>query len=152
MLIREIMTKDVITVTMDDSVDQVAKILVENRIHAVPVLVGNKPVGIITETDFFTKGSVKIYLPGYIEFIKKDNLSGSASKNEKDKMELLANTKAGDIMSEPCVTIGQDDDVNVFLDLVKGGKYISVPVVDGERKLAGIITLSDVISFIKIDI
>jgi len=51
--IREIMTRDVVTIQEDTPVEEAAKIMVDNKIGALPVVKGNELVGIITETDIF---------------------------------------------------------------------------------------------------
>lgn len=151
MLIKDVMTKEVVKVSMDNVIEEVAKLLITNRIHGVPVVEDKKVVGIITESDFFTKGSINVYLPEYIGFIKKDKLTGDLTREEKRRMELLTNARAGDVMSSPCVTINENSKVVDFLELVRDGKYITVPVVNDEEKITGIITLSDIMNFIKVD-
>ncbi len=47
----EIMTTEVITVSEDDSVEQVLTLLVGQEFHHLPVLKGKKPVGILTRHD-----------------------------------------------------------------------------------------------------
>jgi len=49
--LREIMTKDVVTVTPDQSIPEAARLLVEHRIGALPVVEDGRLVGILTETD-----------------------------------------------------------------------------------------------------
>lgn len=49
--LREIMTKAVVTVTPDQSIPEAARLLVEHRIGALPVVEGDRLVGILTETD-----------------------------------------------------------------------------------------------------
>lgn len=49
-----IMTKDVITVSPDTLLEEAAVIMRDNEISALPVLEGEKLVGIITETDIFS--------------------------------------------------------------------------------------------------
>jgi len=51
--VRDVMTKDVITVTEDTPIEQAARIMADNKIGGLPVLRGNDVVGIITETDLF---------------------------------------------------------------------------------------------------
>ena len=51
--IREIMTRDVVTIQEDIPVEEAAKIMVDNKIGALPVMKGDELVGIITETDIF---------------------------------------------------------------------------------------------------
>jgi len=50
---RDIMTRDVITVTEDTPLEEAARIMADNKIGGLPVMRGNKLVGIITETDIF---------------------------------------------------------------------------------------------------
>ena len=151
MLIKDVMTKDVISVNVKTPIEEVANLLISHKIHGVPVVDGNKPIGIITETDFFTKGSLTVYLPEYISFLKKDSPIGKILPIEKERMTKLLETSAGDVMSSPCITINAVADVKEFFDMVKGGKLISVPVVDGEGFLVGIITLTDIIGLINLN-
>lgn len=51
--IREIMTRHVVTVTPDTSVAEVAKLMLTRRIGGVPVVQGERIVGMITESDLF---------------------------------------------------------------------------------------------------
>jgi acetoin utilization protein AcuB len=50
---RDIMTRDVITVTEDTPLEEAARIMVDNKIGGLPVVRNDKLVGIITETDMF---------------------------------------------------------------------------------------------------
>jgi CBS domain-containing protein len=150
MLIRDVMTKEVISVSPESSVDEVARLLIQNKIHAVPVIEEGKPIGIITETDFFTKGSVTVYLPQYIDLLKKDTAFGKIPSDSKDKIQALLETKATDIMSYPCKTIRSEDDVADFFTLVQSEGIISVPVIGPSDEIEGIITLTDIINLIDL--
>jgi CBS domain-containing protein len=149
MKVKDIMTKKVIFVGVEDSITEISKTLVENRIHGVPVVENEKVIGIITETDFFTKGSVGIHLPTYIEFLKDKKAHAHVQSGEQWKIEALLNAKASDVMSSPCITIEEDADCDEFFGLLKGRKLNSVPVVNEKNELVGIITLADIIGLIK---
>ena len=49
----EVMTKDVITVDEDTCLEEAARIMADNKIGGLPVMRGDKVVGIITESDLF---------------------------------------------------------------------------------------------------
>jgi acetoin utilization protein AcuB len=49
--LREIMTKEVVTATPDQPIPEAARLLVEYRIGALPVVEDGRLVGILTETD-----------------------------------------------------------------------------------------------------
>jgi CBS domain-containing protein len=51
--VKEIMSKDVITVVEDTKLHDVAKLMLEKKIGGLPVMNGDKVVGIITESDVF---------------------------------------------------------------------------------------------------
>lgn len=51
--VKEIMTKNVITVTEDTPIEEAARIMADHKIGGLPVLRAGEVVGIITETDLF---------------------------------------------------------------------------------------------------
>jgi len=52
--VQGIMTKEVVTVSPDSPVEEAARLMVEKKIGGLPVLEGERLVGIITETDVLT--------------------------------------------------------------------------------------------------
>lgn len=53
LLIKDVMTKKVVTVGEDCPLEEAARIMVDRKIGSLPVLRGSQLVGIITETDIF---------------------------------------------------------------------------------------------------
>src|SRR5690606_22275665 len=51
--VAELMTRDVVTATPDTDLQAVAKIMGERKIGGIPVVEGDKVIGIITESDVF---------------------------------------------------------------------------------------------------
>ncbi|HWQ83029.1 MAG TPA: CBS domain-containing protein [Anaerolineales bacterium] len=51
--VEDIMVKNVITTTEDTPIEEAARIMTDQRIGALPVVRGDRVVGIITETDLF---------------------------------------------------------------------------------------------------
>lgn len=145
MKIKEIMTSDVISVPKDMPVAEVAEIISSKKIHAVPVLDENRKVlGIITETDFFTKDSANmVYMPSLIDFMKQGKLN--YQDEDKEAMEAVVNAKAKDIMSTRCENISPDMELADFVKLIKEKSFNSYPVVDDMGELVGIMTVADAI-------
>src|SRR5205823_249463 len=48
----EVMTRKVITVTPATAAHDAVRLLIENRIGSLPVVEGNRLIGLVTETDF----------------------------------------------------------------------------------------------------
>ncbi|MCA9923262.1 MAG: CBS domain-containing protein [Anaerolineales bacterium] len=53
LLVKDVMTKDVLTVAEDTPIEEAAYIMAENKIGGLPVMRGEEIVGLITETDLF---------------------------------------------------------------------------------------------------
>ncbi len=51
--VRDVMTRDVMTVSEDTAIEQAARIMADNKIGGLPVMRGETITGIITETDLF---------------------------------------------------------------------------------------------------
>jgi acetoin utilization protein AcuB len=63
--IEEVMTQDVITTTPDAFVEDVARLMVENKIGGLPIVdEDNQVVGVITETDVF-RAFIEMYRAGH---------------------------------------------------------------------------------------
>ena len=148
MKISEIMTKDVISVGEEMPITEVAEIISGKKIHAVPVVDGeNKVLGIISETDFFTKDSSNVvYMPSLIDFVKSGKLD--YKEEEKEAMNAVLHAKAKDIMTPKCENISPEMSVEEFIQMIKGKSFNSYPVVDESGFLLGIMTVADVIKLL----
>ena len=84
------------------------------------VLEDGKPVGIITPNDLIDKVLV----------------------NQKNP----TSTSAKDIMSSPVTVIKADEDLKVASQIMTKNKYYSLPVVEANGKLMGLLTVHDVLT------
>jgi CBS domain-containing protein len=148
MKIEDVMSKSVVSVLPETALTEVAGLLFKNRFHGVPVLENGKLSGIITENDFFTKNS-NIFLPSYIHFIEGNKIIGDLPRETREKIDKLLNFKAKDIMTIDCVSVRDDLDVDGLIDLFRAAKYKTLPVVDSEGCLVGIVTRSDILKLIN---
>lgn len=149
MLVKEIMTKEVAYVAPDVSMEAVADLMTKNCFHALPVVEAGKILGIIAEADFFTKNSVCIYLPSYIDLIEKINSSEDLPSEKKEKIHALVNATAKDIMTPNCLTVAENMDIAELLEIFKKTNYNTIPVVDESNIIVGIVTLTDIIKYVK---
>jgi CBS-domain-containing membrane protein len=150
MQVKEIMIKKVISVRADSKITEVSQVLTKNGIHGVPVVKdGNLIVGIITESDFFIKDIPDLYLPSYINFLKKVKFVKKIGGGEKKKMSKLMNATAADIMTGDCITVSPEMDVKDLIQVFKDMHCYTIPVVDKNKKVIGIVTLADIIRLFK---
>lgn len=142
------MTKNVISVSPETKIEEIAQLLTRNRIHGVPVVEDGKLVGIIAEDDFFTKDSVNLHLPSYINLLKEAKISREVKSGEKEKLHELFNARAKDIMTPNCATLSPDTQINDAVKIFKETKFNALPVVDKNNGLAGIVALADIINLL----
>ena len=116
MKVRDIMTKNVFTVTPNTSLKNVADKMKELNVGAIPVVEGDKPIGIITDRDIVLR---------------------TVSEN-KDPF----NTKAADIMSVDLVLATPEMDTDDAAALMSRHRIRRLPVVENE-KLVGMVSLGD---------
>lgn len=139
------MTRVVISVKPDEALQKVASLLTEHRIHGVPVVENGDIVGIITETDFFTKDSSSIYLPSYIDFMRKMRVASEMSGSRREMVDRLMQARAKDIMSAPCQTVSESLLVKDLIQKFKETGLSVFPVVGEQGSMEGIVAIADVL-------
>ena len=127
MLIRDWMTTDVVTASLDASMLKISKMMKEYGIRRVPVLdENNKVVGIVSDRD-----------------VKDASPSKATTLDMHELYYLLSEIKARDIMTPDPLTVKITETVErVALTMLKH-TISGLPVVDDDGKLAGIITDRD---------
>jgi len=151
MQIKEIMTREVVSVRPDTKVVEVARLLTSKAVHGVPVI--NKKdivVGIITLSDFFIKGYPDLYLPSYIDFLKKTSFHDKLDPKQKEHSAKLMKATAEDIMTKDCVTVPEEMDTNDLLERYSTSSLKTIPVTNSAGKIVGIVARSDIFKLIKI--
>lgn len=151
MKIKDIMTKEVITVSPREKILKVAKLITDNGLDGIPVV--NKKgivLGIITMTDFFIKGYPDIYLPSYINFIKKTGLQDKINENEKKSAKILLKARAEDIMTKTCVTMTDEMDIDDLLEKYRNSALKTIPIVNSKGICVGVVTRFDILKLIQL--
>jgi acetoin utilization protein AcuB len=125
MLIRDVMTKDVITVASDTSIDEAKKIMKEHKFRRLPVVDNGKLVGLVTE-DRLERFSQEIAAPSSLWQIRW----------------LLSKTTVGHVMEKSVVTIEPESTVEQAVALAQSRGIGSLVVVKND-KVVGIATTND---------
>ncbi len=145
---KEIMTKDVITVTVSTTVEDLARVLVEHKISGTPVVDDKGDlIGIVTENDLIRKNK-KFHIPTIVRLYDAFIMLESKSKIEQEIKEMAAVTVA-DIYRKDVVTVNEDTPVDEIATIMSEKGLHLVPVVEG-RKIKGIIGKIDIIKGLSI--
>jgi CBS domain-containing protein len=121
-LVRDIMTKDLLTISEKDNALKAAQLMSEKGVSSLIVLSGDQPIGIITERDFIKKICLK---------------------------ELkLSTVKVGDMMSKIRTSASPDTSIDVAVQRMVNNRIRRLPIIEN-GKLVGIITVTDLAKHLR---
>ncbi|OPY77424.1 MAG: Hypoxic response protein 1 [Syntrophorhabdus sp. PtaU1.Bin153] len=126
MLVRDIMTKSVITITSDTYVLDAERILEQNRIGRLPIVDNGKLVGIVTKND-----------------VLKASPASTTPFNQRQLFYLMSKLTVKEIMKTDVLTISPDTPIEKSVAMAQQRRVGSLPVVEGDR-VVGILTTNDV--------
>lgn len=126
MLIRDWMTKDVVTVGTHDTMQRAIDLMQDYDIRMLPVMDGGMVVGIVTDRD-----------------IKRASLSDTALRDARQIEYHLSRVEIGAIMSRNPVAVPDDYTIEETAEVLLNNKFSGCPVVDREGRIVGIITKDD---------
>lgn len=145
MKVSEIMTKEVMTVKRNTSVNEVAKLMGGHDISGVPVVDDdNHVIGIITELDLIVRNT-RLDLPRFIEVLDWGRIPLERPGHARERLRHMLGTEAADLMTEKVETIGPDASVEDLAELMVKHRFNPVPVVDENEKLIGIVSRADLV-------
>lgn len=128
MLVGDWMLKNVVTITGDVSMIKAGKILQQRGVRRLPVVdAEGRLQGIVTERD-----------------IKAASPSKATSLDIYEMMHLLSEIKVQDIMTKKPLCIQVQDTVERAAAIMRDNKVGGLPVVDGENRVVGILTDTDI--------
>jgi CBS domain-containing protein len=137
------MTPDPVTVTRDLSVTEAAKIMVERRIGALPVIEDDRLVGIVSEGDLIMQ-DVKIEFPTYIHLLDGFIMYPPATARFESELKKAVGATVADVMTSEPVVVQATTSVEDIATLMVDRDVSRLPVMDGE-KVVGIISKSDIV-------
>jgi len=140
---KDIMTKDVVTVKPDTSIEELSTLLVSNEISGAPVVDADGAiVGMITENDLISRNK-RLHIPTVVSFLDAVIYLESSKKFAEDVKRLTA-TKVGDICAKKVVTIAEDTTLTDIATIMSEKNVHLLPVVRS-GKVVGIVGKRDVV-------
>lgn len=139
----EIMTKDVVTVTKETTIRELAELFTRRRISSAPVVDDKGDlIGIVTETDLVEQDK-NLHIPTVISIFDWVIYLESGKKFEQE-LKKMTGQSVGDIYSRELETVVPSTPVSEVADLMSSKKIHALPVVEN-NKVVGIIARIDMI-------
>lgn len=120
--INKVMTSDPATVSPQSSAAEARRLLESNVIHHLPVVEGNRLVGIVSSSDL-----LKLHLLD-------------------DKMAIFTRATVDQIMETNVTVLGKNSTLREAVEKLSMGNFHALPVVDKKRRLLGIVTSTDLLN------
>ncbi|HRR86002.1 MAG TPA: CBS domain-containing protein [Phycisphaerae bacterium] len=133
--VREIMTTEVVTIGMDETLETARRIFNQRRFHHLIVVEGGKPVGVISDRDL---------LKNLSPFV------GVRMSERAQDIETLRR-RIHQVMTRRLVSIEPDAPVAQAARAMMHHKVSCLPVIKNGSTLVGIITLRDLVRWVVID-
>jgi len=130
--ITNILSKDVISAEEGQSLSHVSRLMSDHEIHHVPIVKARKLVGIVSFTDM----------------IRLDLVTGTAPKQTIGAI-LDKQFSINDVMTTKIFSINEKGTVRDATEMLSSGKFHSLPIVDDDNMLVGIVTSTDLIRYLS---
>lgn len=129
--VKAIMSRDVLTVHSKQKLSEVSALFKAHNIHHVPVVSGNTPVGMIAATDLYKL---------IFDIETTDDRMVDAMLDHQFSIE--------QVMRKDLVTLPTTASIKEAAGLLSNGKFHSVAILDEQGELAGLVTSTDLISYL----
>jgi len=127
MLVKNWMSKPVIVVNAEESMQEALKLIKENKISMLPVMEKGKLVGIITDRD-----------------LKEASASDATTLEVHELLYLISKIKVKEVMTKTPITVPYDYTVEETAEVLLKNNIGGVPVVTHDGKVVGVITKADI--------
>ena len=143
----DIMDTGVPALAPHDEARRAVELLAEREIGALPVVNSERRViGIVSESDLvLSDEQADLHLPHFLNIMGGVVFVESMKGFEKRLQKAFA-AKVRDLMTADPVCARTDDGVEQVARLIAQNHHNHVPVVDGDGRLAGMVTRADVLA------
>lgn len=140
---KDLMTRDILSVTPDTEIVKAAEILLKNRINGMPVIDDSgKLVGILCQSDLVAQQK-SIPIPSVFTLLESFVPLTSMKRIDKEVQKIAALSVKQAMTPNP-VTVGPETEIEDVAKLMVDNKYHTLPVMEG-NEVVGIIGKEDVL-------
>ncbi len=141
---KTIMTSDIVSVRTDTPVTEVARLMADNRLRAVPVFDEQDVlVGVVSEEDLVHQDA-RVHYPTFFHFLEGYIMLPGSLKKFESELKKAVGATAGEVMDTSYPTASPDSDISEIATSMVDKDYEYVLVVS-DGALQGIITRADVV-------
>jgi CBS domain-containing protein len=138
---RDVMTRRVVTVTPETTIEEAVRLMLENRVSGLPVTdAARATVGVVTEGDLLRRieiGTDKHHSGWIGLLLGPGRLAAEYARSHAHKV--------GEVMTSDVVSVAPDTPLPEIVELMETRRIKRVPVIDG-GKLVGIVSRANLVA------
>lgn len=144
MLAKEVMTSDVVVVSRETTVTEVARLLVEHKVSGFPVVdEEHRVVGMVSEGDLIYQDK-KLHSPAFLEILGGVIYLENPQRVASDLKKMTA-VRVAEIMTTKVYSVKEDTPVEDIATIMVERQVNRVPVLTADGRLAGIVSRQDLV-------
>jgi CBS domain-containing protein len=142
------MSTPVVTLRAAEKIEHAADVLAAKNVSSLPVVDENgRLLGSLRDDDLIASAA-RVHVPTFINFLGLGMPFPGEMKHLERELKKIAGATVGDVMQTDPPTIKADDTLEDVATLMHDHGVNSVPVVDDDKKVVGIVARADVVRFI----
>jgi CBS domain-containing protein len=146
--VRDVMSTAPVTVQPDETVAAAADILAAKNVSALPVVdPEGRLLGLLRDDDLIVS-EARVHVPAFVNFLGLGLPLPGEMKHLEAEIKKIAGATVRDVMLTDPPTVGPDDTLEDAATIMHDQGVTSLPVVDGEGTVTGVIARGDVVRFI----
>lgn len=148
-MVRDVMNPEPVACQATDVVSEAVKLLKRNNISGMPVLEGDRLVGLVSESDLLKLLSAQdeggLWLPSPLEILEVPIRDLIRWERLQAGAEEVGMTQVSEVMTKKVFTVSPEDSIERAASIMVRQRINRLPVLEDER-LVGIVTRGDIIA------
>jgi predicted transcriptional regulator len=128
--VRDIMETKLVTISANDRLSTVDDIMTLGRVRHIPVVLGGKLVGVVSQRDLL-----------------RASLSAISEHRDAERRAFLHVVEIGRVMSTPPIVIGPEATIEAAAAVMAEKKIGCLPVLEGDE-MVGLLTETDILRWV----
>jgi CBS domain-containing protein len=147
-LVRDVMSTPVVTLRPDDKVEHAADVLADKNVGSLPVVdADGKLLGVLRDDDLIAS-EARVHVPTFINFLGLGMPFPGEMKHLEHELKKIAGATLRDVMQVDVPTVAPDATLEDVATIMHDRGVNSVPVLDADGKVVGIVARADIVRFI----
>ena len=147
-LVRDVMSTTIVTVHVDDKVEAAADVMADKDVGGLPVVdADGKLVGLLRDDDLIASDA-RVHVPTFINFLGLGVPFPGEMKHLEAELKKVSGATVGEIMDTGVATVTPDATIEDVASILHETGVNSIPVIDADRKVVGVVARFDLVRFI----